>query len=176
MTSVIQYVIRRFDPADLQRVVNINQACLPENYPDSFFLLIYSSFPEGFLVAESTGDVRKEIAGYTMNRIEVGVSNFSKNPLRRVKKGHVISIAVLPHARKQKLAWRLMIKALEEMSNKGAEECFLEVRESNEPAITLYERMGFERSKLLKRYYSDNENAYQMTIKLPQSEGIFELY
>ena len=60
MTVTQAFNIRPFKPADLSRVVRINQVCLPENYPESFFLLIYSSFPEGFLVAESS-----DIDGYT---------------------------------------------------------------------------------------------------------------
>lgn len=166
MTTTIErlstYKIRQFSPAsDLQRVTRINRATLPENYPDSFFLLIYSSFPQAFLVCE---DDTQHVVGYTMNRVETGLSNFSR--LRRTKKGHVISIAVLPQARGNKIGKRLMELAMEEMVRAGATECFLEVRESNGPAITMYEHLGFERVKTLKRYYSDNESAYLMAIKL----------
>ena len=166
----LSYIIRSFRPEDLQQVVRINQTCLPENYPESFFLLIYSSFPEGFL--DVTTPETGEIVGYTMNRVESSVSNYSKNPLKRVKKGHVISIAVMPFVRHQRLGYRLMVSSLDEMVKQGAEECFLEVRQSNTPAITLYEQMGFVKIKLLKKYYSDNENAYLMAVHLPLSPNI----
>jgi ribosomal-protein-alanine N-acetyltransferase len=156
------FTIRQFSPySDLEKVTKINRATLPENYPDSFYLLIYSSFPEGFLVVE---DNTKHIVAYTMNRIETGLSNFSR--LRRTKKGHVISIAVLPQARRKGLALRLMDLAMEEMKRKDASECYLEVRSSNEPAIALYEGMGFQIIKTLKKYYSDNESAYLMAKRL----------
>lgn len=161
-----------FKPDDLSRVVRINQICLPENYPESFFLLIFSSFPEGFLVAEAS-----EIDAYSMNRIEIGSPYLqgSKKFLKRIKKGHVISIAVLPHARRQHLGEQLMIKSMIEMFNQGAEECFLEVRQSNDSAISLYEKLGFEKVKLLKKYYSDNESAFLMARSLPLEPNLTNL-
>ena len=156
------YTIRQFSPStDLQKVIRVNKSTLPENYYDSFFLLTYSSFPEGFLVCE---DEQKEIVAYTMNRIETGLSNFSR--LKRVKKGHVISIAVMAHARRNKIGRKLMELALEEMRNGDAAECFLEVRCSNDPAINMYESLGFEKIKILKKYYSDEESAYLMATRL----------
>ena len=154
-------LLRQFRPSDLQKITRINRATLPENYPDSFFLLIYSSFPQGFLVAE---DERNHLIGYTMNRIETGLSNYSR--LRRVKKGHVISIAVLPGYRRSGVGQKLMNRVLEEMRKMGAIECFLEVRESNYPAIIMYEKFRFEKIKILKKYYSDNESAWLMSIRL----------
>lgn len=154
-------LLRQFRPGDLQKITRINRATLPENYPDSFFLLINSSFPQGFLVAE---DERNHVIGYTMNRIETGLSSFSR--LRRVKKGHIISIAVLPANRRFGIGQKLMNAALEEMIKMGAIECFLEVRESNYPAILMYEKKGFEKIKKLKKYYSDNESAWLMAMRL----------
>lgn len=44
----------------------------------------------------------------------------------------------------------------------------LEVRESNIPAIKLYEKLGFERAGLRKNFYQNpRENAVLMTKKLP---------
>ena len=155
------YKIRQFKPNDLQKITQINRTTLPENYPDSFFLLVYSSFPEGFLVIE---DKTNHIIGYTMNRIETGLSNFSR--LRRAKKGHIISIAILPVYRRMGYGKKLMEISLNEMIKLGASECFLEVRESNESAVKMYLNRGFEKIKILRRYYSDHENAFLMGIRL----------
>ena len=160
--DIESFIIRQFSPStDLQAVTRINRATLPENYPDSFYLLTYSSFPDGFLICE---DATKHIVAYSMNRLETGLSNFSR--LKRVKKGHVISIAVLPQARRMGLGKKLMELALLEMQKMEALECYLEVRCSNEAAIDLYQGMGFEIIKTLKKYYSDNESAYLMAIRL----------
>lgn len=42
---------------------------------------------------------------------------------------------------------------------RGAQKLFLEVRESNLPAINLYLSMGFNKLSVRKKYYSDGENA-----------------
>lgn len=156
------FKIRQFTPlTDLQDVTKINRATLPENYPDSFYLLIYSSFPDGFLVCE---DDKKHVIAYTMNRIETGLSHFSR--LRRVKKGHIISIAVLSQVRNNGIGRKLMEIALEEMKKMDASECYLEVRSSNDAAIAMYEKLGFDKIKTLKKYYSDDESAYLMVMRI----------
>ena len=48
----------------------------------------------------------------------------------------------------------------------GAEQAFLEVRESNSSAKGLYVAFGFEQMGLRKGYYPDGEDAIVMTKKL----------
>jgi hypothetical protein len=52
-TLLIQktYTLRRFSPADLEAVININRVCLPENYAPYFFIDTFNSFPDAFVVA-----------------------------------------------------------------------------------------------------------------------------
>ncbi|MHA2331487.1 MAG: GNAT family N-acetyltransferase [Candidatus Hodarchaeales archaeon] len=152
-------VTRPFQSTDLSEIVRINRQCLPENYPESFFLYVYSSFPAGFRIA----DVDGKIVAYLMSRIETGTSAFSK--FRRVKKGHVISVAVLPQYQRRGIAERILIEVFEKMIAAGANEVFLEVRVSNYPAVALYEKLLLEKSKILKNYYCDNESAYMMARK-----------
>ena len=142
----------------------------------SFFVLSFTSLiGDGVFLNPSIAE-SSDIDGYTMNRIEMGSPSLqnSRWPLKRIKKGHVISIAVMPYARRQKIGVKLMVTSLKEMSKQGAEECFLEVRESNESAIELYEKLGFSKIKLLKKYYSDSESAYLMAIPLPIPEFFIE--
>jgi len=150
------YTLRRFRPEDLHRVVYINRTCLPENYSSFFFLDLHRRFPETFIVAERDG----EVVGYIMCRIETGFSNFG---LRIVRKGHVISIAVLPEHRRQGIASALLREAMRGMQAYGVRECFLEVRVSNTPAIRLYQKMGFQIVRTVPRYYADGEAAYIMS-------------
>ena len=49
----------------------------------------------------------------------------------------------------------------------GASEIFLEVRKTNEAAISVYEHLGFEIKRVLKGYYRDGEDAYLMALKFP---------
>jgi ribosomal-protein-alanine N-acetyltransferase len=154
------FKLRKFTPDDLQSVMQINRFCLPENYMDFFFMDLHQRFPETFIVAEEDG----KIVGYIMCRIEVGLASFGLGGL--IRKGHVVSIAVLPQGRRKGIAQALMTKAMKGMSYYKAKLCYLEVRVTNDPGVTLYKKIGFEVNRTLKGYYSDGEDAYVMTKKL----------
>lgn len=153
------YTIREATRDDIPEVVHINRVCLPENYPAYFFLQLHSNYSKAFLVAEKDG----KVVGYIMCRLEHGKSHFG---FRIIKRGHVVSIAVLPEYRKQGIGKNLMLNAEKALKDYGAKEIILEVRVSNTPAINLYEKLGYEKVKVLKRYYSDGEDAYLMAKKL----------
>jgi ribosomal-protein-alanine N-acetyltransferase len=152
--------LRKFIPDDLQSVTQINRLCLPENYMDFFFMDLHKRFPETFIVAEEDG----KIVGYIMCRIEVGLASLSLGGL--IRKGHVVSIAVLPQGRRKGVAQQLMTKAMEGMRYYKAKLCYLEVRVTNEPGVALYKKLGFEVSRTIHGYYSDGEDAYVMSKKL----------
>lgn len=158
------FTLRRFKPSDLERVMQINQVCLPENYTPFFFMDLHKRFPETFIVAVEN----EEVVGYTMCRIETGLPSFKFIGI--TKKGHVISIAVLPQNQNQGIGQALMQEAMQAMINYKAKECYLEVRTSNTQAVDLYKKMGFETTRTLRGYYADGEDAYLMAKKLPFSE------
>jgi len=153
------FIIREFKPEDLDRVVYINRTCLPENYPPYFFMRHHLDYPKSFLVAEMNG----EVVGYIMCRVEHGLSNFGYH---LAKKGHIISIAVLPHARRRGIGKALMVQAMKALKEVyGVDEYYLEVRVSNVPAINLYKKLGYQIVKRLKGYYLDGEDAWLMARK-----------
>jgi ribosomal-protein-alanine N-acetyltransferase len=154
------FSLRKFVLDDLQSVMQVNRVCLPENYTDFFFADLHQRFPETFIIAEDDG----QIAGYIMCRIEVGLSNYGFGGL--IRKGHVVSIAVIPQKRHKGVAKALITKALEGMQYYKAKQCFLEVRVTNEAALSLYKKLGFEVTRTVNGYYSDGEDAYVMTKKL----------
>ena len=154
------FKIRKFMPDDLQTVMQINRETLPENYTDYFFMDLFERFPEAFIVAEED----HSIVGYIMCRIEVGLSNLGLGGL--IRKGHVVSIAVLPSARRKGVAQALINAALNGMSFYKAKQCYLEVRVTNDAGGALYKKLGFEVSRTVHGYYSDGEDAYVMSKKL----------
>jgi [ribosomal protein S18]-alanine N-acetyltransferase len=154
------FTLRKFVPDDLQNVMQINRVCLPENYSDFFFMDLHQRYPETFIICEENG----QIEGYIMCRIEVGLSNYGFSGL--VRKGHVVSIAVLPQFRHRGVAQAIIKKALEGMDYYKAKQCFLEVRVTNDIAISLYKKLGFEVTRTINGYYSDGEDAYVMTKRL----------
>lgn len=152
----MSFIVREFKPEDLDRVVMINRACLPENYPPEFFLAHFRENPRAFIVAEVGG----EVVGYIMSRVERAFQGFRRGVL---KKGHIISIAVLPYARGKGIGKELLRLGLQALKEYGASEAYLEVRVSNEVAINLYKSMGFMVAKRIPMYYADGEDAYLMT-------------
>ncbi len=152
-------IIRRCDPSDIIPVMEINLKTLPEHYSDYFYESLLAELPEAFLVAE----IEKKLVGYIMCKIEYGFSNFKK--LGFVKKGHVVSIAVLPDYRKKGIGRALVEESIAGVKLKKSDELYLEVRCSNNEAIKLYEKLGFVIKQRLKAYYRDGEDAYLMAIE-----------
>lgn len=152
-------VIRRCDPSDLIPVMEINMKTLPEHYSDYFYESLLAELPESFLVAEANG----KLVGYIMCKTEYGFSNFKK--LGFVKKGHVVSVAVLEEQRKKGIGRSLVEEAIAGTKIKKADELYLEVRCSNNEAVRLYEKIGFIIKQRIKSYYRDGEDAYLMAIE-----------
>ena len=160
LRKVGDYVIRRCEASDLQAVIDINMAALPEHYSDYFFESILRELPEAFIVAE----LNSKIIGYIMCKIEFGFSNFRK--LGFVKKGHVVSVAVLEEHRGNSVGKALIIEGINGAMYRKADEIYLEVRISNTSAIKMYQKLHFEIKSKLRSYYRDGEDAYLMALEL----------
>ncbi|MFW9985800.1 MAG: ribosomal protein S18-alanine N-acetyltransferase [Candidatus Odinarchaeota archaeon] len=160
MTELQGFVVRKADPKDIPQIMKINLETLPENYPEYFFRDIYDRYAKAFYVAETQG----KVIGYIMCRMEGGISNFG---LRWMRRGHIVSVAVLPDFRRQGLATELIKQSMKAMeTDYNAKEIILEVRMTNLPAIQLYEKVGFHKIRILRSYYRNGEDAQLMAIKL----------
>ena len=151
-------IIRRCDPIDIIPVMEINLKTLPEHYSDYFYESLLDELPEAFLIAEISG----KLIGYIMCKTEYGFSNFKK--LGFVKKGHVVSVAVIDEHRGKGIGSELVNESLKGVKMRQCGEMYLEVRCSNTDAVKLYEKLGFSINQRLKTYYRDGEDAYLMAI------------
>lgn len=147
---------RLFNEKDLTDVAHINWTCLPENYDTSFFLDISKHFPRTFLVTIVDG----KVVGYIMCRVEIG---FSGIRFKISRKGHLISLAVLPEHRKHGIGHELLSKAITNIAEYNVEEFYLEVRVGNNTAVDLYQNFGFKPIRTIRGYYRDGEDAYVMS-------------
>lgn len=73
----------------------------------------------------------------------------------------LLDILVHPDFRGQSIAQELMRKYLAEIKDK-TQKSLLEVRQSNEKAISLYNKFGYNTISTRKKYYEDGENALIM--------------
>ena len=79
------------------------------------------------------------------------------------EEGEILNIAAHPDMRRQGIGQMLMDAMIAEGAEKGVQNFYLEVRESNAPARHLYEKNGFEALGIRKRYYTNPvENAVVM--------------
>jgi ribosomal-protein-alanine N-acetyltransferase len=65
----------------------------------------------------------------------------------------ILSIDVLPEARRRGLATDILREAMRTARDRGARDIFLEVDTTNAAAIALYEKAGFDRRGLRRAYY-----------------------
>jgi len=156
------YLIRRCTFKDLENVKEVNEKVLPEDYPFFFYKSILDKFPESFLVSYKKHDP-DYILGYIMWRIE---RIPSKNSLRLINKGHLVSIAVIESYRRTGVASALLSKSMPEILKQNVNEYVLEVRVSNHGAVSLYQSFDFKIEGIKKKYYKDGENAYYMVHKI----------
>jgi [ribosomal protein S18]-alanine N-acetyltransferase len=79
----------------------------------------------------------------------------------------ILNIAVEPGARKQRVGKKLLDAVLSGAKDRGASECWLEVRDSNETAQHFYQKNGFKVVGTRSNYYANPlENAVLMSLTL----------
>uniref|UniRef100_A0A7J3QEB0 Ribosomal-protein-alanine N-acetyltransferase n=1 Tax=Ignisphaera aggregans TaxID=334771 RepID=A0A7J3QEB0_9CREN len=139
--------IRKALQNDLQIVFELEKKCFNDPYPIELLTMLYSLYPELFLVAE----YNNKIVGYVSGLIRT--DGF----------GHIVSLCVDPEHRRKGIGKQLMLK-IEESMKKLFNVCLyrLEVRVSNSIAILLYESIGYRIQARIPKYYSNGEDAYLM--------------
>ena len=137
--------IRNADENDIPQIANIEKLCFSTPWSENAIKESMVSKTE-FYVA----NVGNNIAGY------MGISKIAGE-------GYVTNIAVLPHYRRRGIGKKILEYVINTSKNE-LEFISLEVRVSNEAAISLYEHFGFENVGRRKRFYSNpQEDAFIMT-------------
>lgn len=73
--------------------------------------------------------------------------------------GALTNVATAPAARRKGLGEQVLLALMEEARRRGVTRFSLEVRESNFPAIGLYEKLGFTVAGKRPRFYTDPAEA-----------------
>jgi ribosomal-protein-alanine N-acetyltransferase len=141
-------------PADAPVLASLERRCFNDPWTGESFREALAS-PHSFgLVAECRG----EIAGYLIGRAILG-------------SGEILNLAVAPEWRRRRVARQLLDSGLEELTARGVEEVFLEVRESNVGAQALYLGAGFRPVGQRAGYYRNpKEDALVLRTPLRSAE------
>jgi ribosomal-protein-alanine N-acetyltransferase len=136
--------IRKFEYKDIDAVLKIANESFPEKYSSEFLLYLWTSYPDGFLVAEKNN----EIAGFIIS------VKISKTDLR------VLMLAVSKKYRRQNIGSSLLRELIIRFPE--VRRIFLEVRTDNGEAIKFYQKNGFKIRDKIYDFYTDGSPAYVM--------------
>lgn len=183
------YIIRRMQENDIPQVIEIDREAFPTQWPRP----TYSTFKQElrnrlayYIVAVKQCAYQRQISdtndtglsallhrlrrGLVFKRASSDTSLVSSYIVGMagfwvmVDEAHITTIAVRRAYQRQGIGERLLISIIEMAAKMNAKVVTLEVRVSNVPAQTLYEKYGFQKVGLRRAYYTDNgEDALLMT-------------
>jgi len=157
------YTIEPMEIEDLKEVLAIEKAVFPHPWSENFFRLIISD-KNNCMVTIKLGGRVIGYGGYHLLKNDVEFRLMNKRYDIVV---HLINIAIAPDFQGMGYGTILMNYLLEDARSRGVEFAYLEVRPSNERAISLYRRFGFMIVGIIENYYpQERENALVMGLDI----------
>lgn len=142
-------------PADLPRVADIEQRAIPAPWALAQLQEEIDAANSMALVAEDG----ESLCGYAFYRV-------------CPPECELLHVVVAPQWRQQNVASSLLRQGFTALSHLGCTDCYLEVRQSNLAARSLYERMGFFQTGTRKQYYHQpDEDALLLSRYLNDGPG-----
>lgn len=140
--------IEKITQNDVEEVFNIESLIHPEHHwsKDSFYNEIANNLARYFCVKNQDNKILAFMGFWVI-----------------LEEAHITTLGTHPDFRNKQLAQALLVQCIETCYKEEVKYITLEVRESNVPAIRLYEKFGFSSIGMRKNYYQDNgENAIIM--------------
>ncbi len=158
----VSYRIRNYRAADFERLWEIDQRCFPPG-------IAYTQMElSGFITKRNAITLVGESqppAVDTAERANSPVGFVVAHVVRRY--GRILTLDILPEARRHGLATQLMAACEERLRAQGCKDLYLETAVTNEPALRLYRKLGFQIVRTLPEYYASHSlDAYQMAKRL----------
>ena len=143
-------LIRKMELKDVDQVVAIDENSFSMPWPPRSYHFELTNNPASrSWVAESEGQVVGMLVAWMI-----------------VDEIHIATIATHHDFRRQGIAEKLLIHALQAAKEEGALTSFLEVRESNHFARQMYNKFGYVEVGRRRHYYKDNqEDAILMSLE-----------
>ena len=137
--TAVAIEIRVLELNDLNAIEAIEQKAYPTPWSRSMFASELAK-PTSICLGAFEG---QDLVGYVINS-------------RYVDAWHVMNVAVAPEHQRRGVATALLERLFEVTRDDERRGYTLEVRVSNEDAIGLYEKLGFESRGIRRGYYTDN--------------------
>ena len=137
--TAVAVEIRVLELSDLNAIEVIEQKAYPTPWSRSMFASELAK-PTSICLGAFEG---RDLVGYVINS-------------RYVDAWHVMNVAVDPEHQRRGVATALLERLFELTRDDERRGYTLEVRVSNEDAIGLYEKLGFESRGIRRGYYTDN--------------------
>lgn len=174
------YYIEGMQQEDVPEVSQVERRCFSNPWPSSAYRRELRNPEHNYYIVARWRDPRVVGSNGAEERVRAPLSllPFVRRPEPAGAKGpilgfggmwvmldeaHVTTIGVIPEQRGRALGELLFVTLLDEAQRRQARWVTLEVRVSNASAQALYEKYGFTRQGVRRRYYSDNgEDAHIM--------------
>jgi len=137
--TAVAIEIRSLELADLSAIEAIEQRAYPTPWSRSMFASELAK-PTSICLGAFEGE---QLVGYIINS-------------RYVDAWHVMNVAVDPEHQRRGIATALIERLIDLTEDDERRGYTLEVRVSNEDAIRLYRKLGFEPRGIRRGYYTDN--------------------
>ena len=148
-------LLRAYQPDDFDALYKLDQSCFPRGIAYSkttlrYFLALSSA--ECLLAVE-----RDDIAGFILSEVDGALA-------------HIITLDVAEAHRRSGVGTMLLDAAENSLATKGGRTVFLETAVNNHAAVNFWLRHGYIKEGILKRYYLNRIDGYEMRKTLPSAQ------
>jgi ribosomal-protein-alanine N-acetyltransferase len=197
MLTAVRYEVRPMALGDIPQVVDIERESFPAMWPQTTYKRELRNHLARYLVVVERQQAPEDVASSEpttqpspgwrgafrrLLRIESPPESTQELILGFVGlwlmmgEAHIVTLAVRGSRRRCGLGELLLIRAIDAAVANGQHVITLEVRRTNEAAISLYEKYGFSRAGVRRRYYENDEDAVIMTTQPLGSPAFQERY
>ncbi len=135
-----ELLIRKAEERDIKEMTQLDQMCFAMPWSEESF---YDEIVKNELAYYVVAEIGQKVVGYVGSWMILD-------------EGHITHVAVHPGFRKKGIGHAMLSRLFEYCEEHGVVSHTLEVRPSNQAALTLYGQFGFQEAGRRKAYYENN--------------------
>jgi [ribosomal protein S18]-alanine N-acetyltransferase len=148
----VKFTLRDYEPADLEALYEIDQACYPAE------------------IAYSKGELRAYLgisgADCVVAEANDAIAGFCISIYQNAR-GYIVTIDVLNQFRRTGIGSALLREVERRLAAQGAREVGLETATDNESAVAFWRKHGYRSLGIRKNYYPGGRDAFAMSKAIP---------